>query len=604
MKKLGCLIFSSFVCISLLHAATWFVAQTGSDNNNGSINAPYKTITKAVSSAVAGDIIYLRGGVHSLTARVNISKNGTATNRFYLLAYPGDARPVLDFSAMAVSSSNRGISLSGNFWHFYGFDVFKAGDNGLHIQGSNNIIEFCSFYENADSGLQLDGGAANNQIINCDSYFNKDATDGNADGFAAKLDVGTGNSFKGCRAWQNSDDGWDGLLNSDYTGKPSTSYDSCWCFMNGYLKSGAVSAGNGNGFKMGGGGTSSARKEHNATLTRCVAAFNRVKGFDQNNNAGSMILYNCIGYRNAPNYGMSNLNPYSPNVMVLKNCISFSNASSSNSFASAAVQEKNSWQSPFSASLSAASFLSIDSIGLRAPRNTNGSLPHINFLHLASTSNMIDGGVNVGLPFNGNAPDLGAFETEAVLPVQLLSFTAVEKNNTVILNWKTATELNNKGWEIEKVYASSNNPFVWQNIGFIAGSKESNTVNNYFFEDRNVIKNQVYQYRLKQIDFDGTIKYTAVITVRIGRSKTEILSVYPNPVRSITNIQLNIIENTKAKIELFNMNGQLVQVILNEQLQTGIYNKAIALANLIPGKYILRIETNQEVIVKEIIKQP
>lgn len=604
MKKLVCLIFSSFFCISLLHAATWFVAQTGSDNNNGTINAPYKTITKAVSSAVAGDIIYLRGGVHSLTARVNISKNGTATNRFYLMAYPGDARPVLDFSAMAVSSSNRGISLGGNYWHFYGFDVFKAGDNGLYIDGAFNIIEFCSFYENADTGLQLAGGANNNQIINCDSYFNKDVTDGNADGFAAKLDVGTGNSFKGCRAWQNSDDGWDGLLDAANPIKPYTTYDSCWCFMNGYLKSGAASVGNGNGFKMGGGGTTSLRLEHNATLTRCVAAFNRVKGFDQNNNAGSMTLYNCIGYRNAPNYGMSNLNPYSPNVMIIKNCISFSNASSSNSFASAAVQEKNSWQSPFSASLSAASFLSIDSIGLRAPRNANGSLPHINFLHLAASSNMIDGGVNVGLPFNGAAPDLGAFETEAALPVQLLTFTAIEKNNTVILNWKTAAELNNKGWEIEKIHVSSTNPFVWQTIGFIAGSKESITVNNYVFEDRNIAKNQVYQYRLKQINLDGSIKYSAIINVRVGKSQIELLAVYPNPVKSVVNIQLSITENTKAKIELFNTNGQLVQIILNKQLQAGIHTKTISLENLIAGKYILRFETNKEVIVKEIIKQP
>lgn len=602
MKRLFSLIFC-FVH-TVVFSATFYVAQTGNDSNNGSINAPFKTITRAVSSAVAGDIIYLRGGVHTLTARVSISKNGTATNRFRLLAFPGDTRPILDFSALSVSDANRGISLSGNFWHFYGFDIFKAGDNGLHISGDNNIIEFCSFYENADSGCQLSNGAANNQIINCDSYFNKDATDGDADGFAVKLDVGTGNSFKGCRAWQNSDDGWDGLLSSDYTGKPTTTYDSCWCFMNGYLKSGVASVGNGNGFKMGGGGTSSARKEHNVTLTRCVAAFNRVKGFDQNNNAGSMILYNCIGYRNAPNYGMSNLNPYTPNVMILRNCISFSNTSGSNSFASAAVQERNSWQSPFSSSLNSASFLSVDSIGLRAPRNANGSLPHINFLHLAPTSNMIDGGVNVGLPFNGTAPDLGAFETEAALPVQLLSFTAIEKNNTVILNWKTATEFNNKGWEIEKVYASSTNPFVWQTQGFVAGSRESNTVKTYAFEDRNIAKNQIYQYRLKQIDLDGTVKYSTVITVRIGKSKVELLSIFPNPVKTTANIQLSITEQTKTKIELFNTNGQLVQMILNEQLSYGIHHETISLANLIAGKYILRIETNKEIIIKEIIKQP
>jgi hypothetical protein len=120
----------------------------------------------------------------------------------------------------------------------------------MYIGGSNNIIEFCAFYENYDSGLQLGSGASNNQIINCDSYYNADIGQGNADGFSPKLDVGTGNYFYGCRSWQNSDDGYDGYLRpaNDVT----TTYDSCWCFKNGYLKSGGVSSGDGNGFKTGG----------------------------------------------------------------------------------------------------------------------------------------------------------------------------------------------------------------------------------------------------------------------------------------------------------------------------------------------------------------
>ena len=82
----------------------------------------------------------------------------------------------------------------------------------MNIGGSNNIIVFCSFFENHDTGLQLGNGAANNQIINCDSHFNEDLGQGNADGFASKLTVGSGNYFYGCMAWQNSDDGWDGYM--------------------------------------------------------------------------------------------------------------------------------------------------------------------------------------------------------------------------------------------------------------------------------------------------------------------------------------------------------------------------------------------------------
>src|SRR3989304_7467160 len=129
-----------------------------------------------------------------------------------MFAYAGE-RPVLDFSGMSVADGNRGVRLRGWYWHIKGLDIKGAGDNGMLIDpGSYNIIEFCSFYENRDTGLQLANGAAYNKIINCDSYNNTDPGHGNADGFAPKLTVGTGNYFYGCRAWQNSDDGSDGYL--------------------------------------------------------------------------------------------------------------------------------------------------------------------------------------------------------------------------------------------------------------------------------------------------------------------------------------------------------------------------------------------------------
>ena len=389
---------------------SWYVSPTGNDANTGTVTSPFKTVSKAVSMADAGDTVFLRGGNHLYTTTISISKSGTSSARFYLFAYPGE-RPVLDFSGMAVSTSNRGVSLTGSYWHFKGIDFYKAGDNGMIISGgSNNIIEWCAFYENADTGLQLGAGASNNQIINCDSYYNMDATHGNADGFAPKLDVGTGNSFKGCRAWQNSDDGWDGLLNSNFGQNPSTTYENCWCFSNGYLKSGALSNGNGNGFKMGGN-----QERHDATLTNCLAYNNKAKGFDQNNNTGSMILYNCTGYMNGVpavkgNFGMNNVDPANGEVMIVKNCISYKGGAP-DVFRAVAQLSHNSWQNGLV--VSDADFVSLVASQLSAPRKSDGSLPDITFLHLASGSDMIDAGTNVGLPYNGTAPDLGCFETGA-----------------------------------------------------------------------------------------------------------------------------------------------------------------------------------------------
>jgi hypothetical protein len=391
--------------------SAYYVSPTGNDVNAGTIGAPFKTITKAISVATAGDSIILRGGSHLYTTTISIAKIGTATAKYYLLAYPGE-KPVLDFSGMAVSSSNRGVSLSGQYWYVKGIDFYAAGDNGMFMSGSNNTIELCSFYENHDTGLQIGSGAANNLILNCDSYYNEDPTQGNADGFAPKLDVGTGNIFRGCRAWQNSDDGWDGLLNANLGQNPSTRYENCWCFMNGYTKSGALSSGNGNGFKMGGN-----LERHDATLNNCLSAFNKAKGFDQNNNAGSMILYNCTGYKNGGpagkgNFGMSNNDPATGEVMIVKNSISYLGGAS-DVFRTVAQLTANSWQDGHL--VSGADFASVDSIGLRGPRKADGSLPDINFMHLASGSGLIDAGVNVGLAYNGAAPDLGCFETGGAL---------------------------------------------------------------------------------------------------------------------------------------------------------------------------------------------
>ena len=391
------------MCLPVLsNAKTYYVSFGGSDAAVGTISAPFLTITKAHSVAAAGDTVFVRGGSYVLTTTINLSKSGTAANGFFLMAYPGE-RPLLDFSSMAVSSSNRGIQLSGSYWYIKGFDVKGAGDNGMFISGSFNTVEFCALFENRDTGLQLGNGAANNRIINCDSYYNEDPGQGNADGFSPKLDVGTGNYFYGCRCWQNSDDGWDGYLrpSNDVT----TTLENCWSFKNGYLKDGSMSSGNGNGFKMGGGDNSnSANLKHNMVLKRCLAFDNKVKGFDQNNNTGSMTLYNCTAYRNATNYSISRAIDSSKTLKVV-NCVSLGSYGSLGSFA---VQQTNSWLSPFS--VSNADFVSVDTAGVRGPRKADGSLPDLLFMHLATGSKLIDAGTNVGLPYNGTAPDLGAFE--------------------------------------------------------------------------------------------------------------------------------------------------------------------------------------------------
>jgi hypothetical protein len=145
------------------------------------------------------------------------------------------------------------------------------------------------------------------------------------------------------------------------------------------------------------------------TLIRCLAFDNKAKGFDQNNDRGSMTLLNCTGYRNGSyNYSISGAIK-SGETLTLTNCVEFGNKLSIAPFA---VQTTNSWMSPFV--VDASDFESLDTTGVRGPRKVDGSLPDVAFMHLAAGSDLIDAGTYVGLPYNGAAPDLGCFETGGI----------------------------------------------------------------------------------------------------------------------------------------------------------------------------------------------
>ncbi|WP_081990228.1 right-handed parallel beta-helix repeat-containing protein [Psychroserpens sp. Hel_I_66] len=375
------------------------------DNVEGVVVQTSAEILTAIANASQGDTIYVIGGEYMFTSTIQITGSGTNGNLISILPYPTNTiRPKFNFSSMSENSSNRGIELSGSYWYIKGIDVFAAGDNGMHITGDHNLIEFCTFSENADTGLQIDNGAVNNTILNCDSFFNADSTLENADGFACKLNAGSGNKFFGCRAWQNLDDGWDGYLRE--TDNVTTYYENCWAFKNGYLMNGTVGAGDGNGFKTG--GSDDKTLKHNASYKNCISAGNLFDGFDHNSNRGDIEIYNCSAFSNGRNISFSSTNII--NSLIIKNTLSFDGNTNDSFSATTADITNNGWQNGLVTS--AADFVSIDIDLLASPRNEDGSLPSIDFLKLISSSDLIDAGVNVGLPFNGSAPDIGAFEFE------------------------------------------------------------------------------------------------------------------------------------------------------------------------------------------------
>lgn len=388
----------SFMLVIFLSTALYsqlYVAVDGNDDNPGTIDQPLKTITRAIQLAAADTTIYVREGVHEYSATIRLNKSGQQGKPIKLWAYPGE-KPVIDFSSQPIASSSRGLQISHNYWHVKGLEIRNAGDNGVYISAWYTVVEACRVYYCQDTGIQLSGGASYNKIINCDSFENFDSlTRGeNADGFAPKLAVGPGNEFHGCRAWGNSDDGWD-----MWEAANTVVLNECWAFRNGYNIWGISSfEGDGNGFKLGGNYIAGPH-----IVTRCVAFDNKGKGFDQNNNTAGITLYNNTSWRNGTrNYSF----PATPasGQHVFKNNISHAAV---NQITGSSLLEANSWQG---FTVTNSDFVSLDTTLAKVSRNEDSSLTRIDFLRLAETSSMIDAGVDVGFQFNGTAPDLGAFE--------------------------------------------------------------------------------------------------------------------------------------------------------------------------------------------------
>jgi hypothetical protein len=430
-------------------AATIYVSPTGSGAKDGKSSASALAGPAAgIAVASPGDTILLAGGTYTLSATVKITASGTATapiNLFAENAY--SKRALFDFRTQGYGSANQGIILQANWWHLKGIDVWGAGDNGMQITGgssnsggSNNIVEWCSFYENMDAGFQIVHGGANNLVLNCDSHWNYDSltSGGNADGFSPKLTLGTGNTFRGCRSWGNSDDGYDGYLKETESSLPddiTTTIENCWAFNNGYYHGDPASpkntsSMNGTGFKMG--GSANANQRHNQVLHRCLA-FGNSSGeqFDQNNNAGSMTLINCTAYGTGTNYYLNEAVLGTGKAITVENSISAGGGKAN--ILSSATQATNTWSTGFS--VSDADFQSVDTAGVRGPRQSDGSLPNIPFMHLAAASKLIDKGTKVaGITYNGTAPDLGAFETgtTALQPIGLSQARQVRHNGNVL----------------------------------------------------------------------------------------------------------------------------------------------------------------------------
>ncbi|WP_231493853.1 RICIN domain-containing protein [Nocardiopsis sp. CNT312] len=282
---------------SAIHAAPG-----GSSGASGTASNP-TTLTSAIDRVDPGGTIYLRGGTYRLSQTVAIDGNGgSSSGRTLLSAYPGET-PVLNFSAQSENSSNRGLSLNVSYWHLRGLVVEHAGDNGIAIGGSHNIVEGTTTRFNHDTGLQISRASsstprsqwpAHNLVVSSVSHDNADSDGEDADGFAAKLTSGEGNVFRNTVAHHNIDDGWDLYTKTETGAIGAVTIEDSLAYGNGTLSDGTQNAsGDRNGLKL---GDEDISVRH--VIRNNVAYGNGKHGFTYNRNPGPMMVTGNVSLGN------------------------------------------------------------------------------------------------------------------------------------------------------------------------------------------------------------------------------------------------------------------------------------------------------------------
>ncbi|MDH3269324.1 MAG: YCF48-related protein, partial [Ignavibacteria bacterium] len=183
-------------------------------------------------------------------------------------------------------------------------------------------------------------------------------------------------------------------------------------------------------------------------------------------------------------------------------------------------------------------------------------------------------------------------------PVELLSFNCIVENDVVDLNWVTATETNNSGFEILRI---TQNEDGWNKIGFVPGYGTTTETQHYSFTD-NDVKPGKYQYKLKQIDYDGTFEYSKIVEVEIPLvNKFSLSQNYPNPFNPTTSLQYAIGSKQFVTLKVFDLLGREVATLINEEKPAGEYKIQFNAANLPSGFYFYQLKAGEYVETRKMV---
>ncbi|SFU90060.1 protein of unknown function [Clostridium sp. DSM 8431] len=376
-------------------AADFYISPNGNDNNLGTISSPFKSISKAQDAASSGDTVYMMGGVYkdfkiaSEDSNYYYVNNITKSGILYR-AYSSKDLPIFDFSNVKPTKRIAAFRIGPGVKNvtFLAMEITGVKDGNqkqsecIRVEG-NATFNQVSCHDNNANGFYFVNHATGS-CIKCDSYNNigtNSQSIGNTDGFGAHAD---GVTFKDCRAWNCSDDGYDCL-----TSKGSNTFDGCWAFN---MRAG----GDSNGFKIGGYGTGrvpSTVPVH--TVTNCLSANNAAHGFYANHQPGQSATwtYNTAYNNRGGNFDMLERVSItdSTDIPGTREVLHYNIAFGGTNFKDANLPlnnyTNNSW-SKKGVTVSADDFESLDVSQLSKKRGANGVLPNVTFMHLKSNSDL------------------------------------------------------------------------------------------------------------------------------------------------------------------------------------------------------------------------
>ena len=232
--------------------------------------------------------------------------------------------------------------------------------------------------------------------------------------------------------------------------------------------------------------------------------------------------------------------------------------------------------------------------------NVVNSFPGSVQLRIQTSGNVTLGAYTITVQGNGpsDAPPVHrrTISLDVIVPVELASFSATTNKNDVILTWFTATETNNRGFEVQRKTTGE-----YESVAFVEGKGTTTETQNYLFRDKNLLSG-TYTYRLKQMDFDGSFSYSDEVEIDIDQPDVFYLGQnYPNPFNPSTVIKYSVPADGNVSLKVYDILGNEVSTLVDEFKQAGTFDVSFDGANLSSGVYYYRLTAGEMTTTKKLM---